>query len=68
MEQVRALSRELNPPPGAHLGLRRALESLVETAHGSFSGAIDFSYAASIDAAVLDTEQRRQFTKQLPPP
>jgi signal transduction histidine kinase len=48
MEQVRGLSRELNPPPVEHLGLKRALSNLVEAQRDSFAGAIRFSYAASI--------------------
>jgi signal transduction histidine kinase len=48
MERVRALSRELNPPPSAHLGLKRALSNLVEAHRDAFEGAIRFSYTASI--------------------
>jgi signal transduction histidine kinase len=48
MEHVRRLSRELNPPPAAHLGLKKALSNLVEAQRDSFAGAIRFSYAASI--------------------
>lgn len=49
MERVRALSRELNPPPAAHLGLRKALASLVESQEVDFPGPIRFSYAASAE-------------------
>lgn len=45
MERVRSLSRELNPPPGAHLGLRKTLSSLA--ASQSFAGEVHFSYTAS---------------------
>lgn len=61
MERVRALSRELNPPPAAHLGLKRALASLAETHSQRFGGAIRFSYTASAEvpddaaAAMYDT-------------
>jgi signal transduction histidine kinase len=48
MEQVRGLSRELNPPPGEHLGLKRALSNLVESQREAFAGAIRFSYTASM--------------------
>lgn len=47
MERVRALSRELNPPPAAHLGLKKALSTVVAAQEGSFAGAIRFSYTAS---------------------
>jgi signal transduction histidine kinase len=47
MECVRGLSRELNPPPAAHLGLRKALSNLVASQHDAFAGVIDFSYAAT---------------------
>jgi signal transduction histidine kinase len=50
MECVRGLSRELNPPPAAHLGLKKALSNLVEAQRDSFTGAIRFSYTASIAA------------------
>lgn len=49
MERVRALSRELNPPPAAHLGLKKALASLVEKHAESFPGPIHFSYTATAD-------------------
>ncbi len=48
MERVRRLSRELNPPPAAHLGLKRALSNLVEAQRDTFTRAIRFSYTASI--------------------
>jgi signal transduction histidine kinase len=48
MERVRGLSRELNPPPAAHLGLKKALSNLVEAQRDSFAGAIRFSYTAAI--------------------
>jgi signal transduction histidine kinase len=48
MERVRALSRELNPPPAAYLGLKKALSSLVESQCDSFAGAIRFSYTATL--------------------
>jgi signal transduction histidine kinase len=48
MERVRALSRGLNPPPAAHLGLRKALGSLLERHVGSFAGRVRLSYAASV--------------------
>jgi signal transduction histidine kinase len=48
MGRVRALSRELNPPPSAHLGLKRALSNLVEAQRDAFQGAIRFSYTATI--------------------
>jgi signal transduction histidine kinase len=48
MECVRGLSRELNPPPAAHLGLKKALSNLVDAQPDSFAGAIRFSYTASI--------------------
>ncbi len=44
MERVRALSRELNPPPAAHLGLRKALSSLMEAMSEAFAGELRFSY------------------------
>ncbi len=47
MERVRALSRELNPPPAAHLGLKNALGSLVQARGESFQGTIRYSYTAS---------------------
>lgn len=47
MERVRALSRELNPPPAAHLGLRKALSSLMEARSEAFAGELRFSYTAS---------------------
>lgn len=46
MERVRGLSRELNPPPAAHLGLKKALSNLVEAQRKSFTGTIRFSYTA----------------------
>jgi signal transduction histidine kinase len=49
MERVRRLSRELNPPPSAHLGLKKALSNLVEAHRDSFAGEIRFSYTASIE-------------------
>jgi signal transduction histidine kinase len=49
MERVRTLSRELNPPPGAHLGLKKALANLTGKQAGSFSGTIRFSYSASVE-------------------
>ncbi len=49
MERVRSLSRELNPPPGAHLGLKKALSSLAEARAESFPGEVSFSYTASIE-------------------
>lgn len=49
MERVRVLSRELNPPPAAHLGLKKALANLVEARASSFAGPIRFSYAASVE-------------------
>jgi signal transduction histidine kinase len=61
MECVRRLSREFNPPPGAHLGLKKALSNLVEAQRDSFAGVIRFSYKASIQpphdaaAAVYET-------------
>jgi signal transduction histidine kinase len=48
MECVRGLSRELNPPPSAHLGLKKALSHLVDAKRDSFAGTIRFSYATSI--------------------
>ncbi|HEY1760753.1 MAG TPA: histidine kinase [Bryobacteraceae bacterium] len=48
MDCVRGLSRELNPPPAAHLGLKKALSNLVEAQSGSFAGAIRFSYTAVV--------------------
>src|SRR5580658_6561232 len=48
LEHVRKLSRDLNPPPAAHLGLKKALSDLVEAHCDSFAGAIRFSYTASI--------------------
>jgi two-component system, NarL family, sensor kinase len=48
MERVRGLSRELNPPPAEHLGLKKALSNLVAAQRDSFAGAIRFSYTASI--------------------
>jgi signal transduction histidine kinase len=48
MECVRALSRELNPPPSAHLGLKRALSNLVEAQSDTFAGTIRFSYTATM--------------------
>jgi len=48
MERVRALSRDFNPPPAAHLGLKRALSNLVEAQRGSFAGTIRFAYTASV--------------------
>jgi signal transduction histidine kinase len=47
MDRVRAMSRELNPPPAAHLGLKKALSNLVEARQESFRGEIRFSYAAT---------------------
>jgi signal transduction histidine kinase len=61
MDRVRGLSRELNPPPAAHQGLRKALSSLVEAQRNSFAGAIRFSYTATVTpphdvaAAVYET-------------
>jgi signal transduction histidine kinase len=61
MERVRALSRELNPPPAAHLGLKRALATLAETHSQRFGGAIRFSYTGSAEvpdddaAAIYET-------------
>lgn len=48
MERVRGLSRELNPPPAAHLGLKKALSNLVDSQGESFAGAIRFSYKATV--------------------
>jgi signal transduction histidine kinase len=48
MDCVRGLSRELNPPPAAHLGLKKALSNLVEAQRASFAGAIRFSHTASV--------------------
>jgi signal transduction histidine kinase len=47
MERVRKLSRELNPPPAAHLGLKKALSTLADIQSDFFAGAILFSYDAS---------------------
>ena len=47
MDRVRAMSRELNPPPAAHLGLKKALSNLVEAQQESFAGKIRFSYLAT---------------------
>jgi len=56
MERVRALSRELNPSSAAHLGLKKALETLAESIRANFKGAVQFTWASSIappaDAAV----------------
>ncbi len=49
MERVRTLSRELNPPPAAHLGLRKALLNLTERQAQPFTGTIRFSYNASVE-------------------
>jgi signal transduction histidine kinase len=49
MERVRALSRELNPPPAAHLGLKKALASLVESHAETFAGPLRFSYTATAE-------------------
>ena len=59
MERVRALSRELNPPPSAHLGLKRALSNLVESQRGGFAGMIRFSYTASVEPPHDDASGRR---------
>jgi signal transduction histidine kinase len=48
MECVRGLSRELNPPPAAHLGLKKALSNVVEAQRDFFAGAIRFSYTATV--------------------
>jgi signal transduction histidine kinase len=48
MERVRTLSRELNPPPAAHLGLKRTLGSLIEKYAESFPGRVRLSYTASV--------------------
>jgi signal transduction histidine kinase len=48
MECVRRLSRELNPPPSAHLGLKRALSNLVVEQQDFFVGEILFSCSTSI--------------------
>ena len=47
MERIRALSRQLNPPPAAHLGLRKSLSTLVETQREGFPGEIGLDYAAT---------------------
>jgi two-component system, NarL family, sensor kinase len=47
MERVRTLSRALNPPPSAHLGLKRALSNLIEAQRDAFGGTIRFSYTAT---------------------
>jgi len=56
MERVRALSRELNPSFAAHLGLKKALETLADNIRAGFKGTVHFAWASSIappaDAAV----------------
>src|SRR5580704_12825606 len=47
MERIRDLSRELNPPPAAHLGLKRALTALAEACGESYRGRIDLVYDIS---------------------
>lgn len=47
MERIRTLSRDLNPPPSAHLGLRKSLSNLVDGHRESFVGVISLSYAAT---------------------
>lgn len=47
MDRVRALSRELNPPPAAHLGLKKAIWNLVEAQQELFVGDIQYSYSAT---------------------
>jgi signal transduction histidine kinase len=49
MERVRSVSRELNPPPGAHLGLKKALFNLAEGQAQFFSGEVRFSYTSSVE-------------------
>jgi signal transduction histidine kinase len=47
MDGVRAMSRDLNPPPAAHLGLRKAFSTLLEAHQESFAGDIRYSYSAT---------------------
>lgn len=49
MERVRSLSRELNPPPAAHLGLKKALSSLASAVAEAFPGEVRFSYASAAE-------------------
>ena len=47
MDRVRAMSRELSPPPAAHLGLKQALSNLLVGQQESFAGDIRYSYSAT---------------------
>jgi signal transduction histidine kinase len=47
MDRVRAMSREFNPSPATHLGLKKALSNLVDGQQESFAGEIQFSYSAT---------------------
>jgi signal transduction histidine kinase len=49
MDRVRTLSRDLNPPPGAHLGLKKALLSLAQGHAETFKGSVHFTYTASVE-------------------
>lgn len=61
MERVRNLSRQLNPPPGAHLGLKKAVINLVERQSAGFAGSMRVSYKATaslpeeVTATLYDT-------------
>jgi signal transduction histidine kinase len=48
MERVRGLSRELNPVPALHLGLKKALSNVVEAQREIFAGEIRFTWTASL--------------------